>query len=169
MIGKEGMGGMPLLASGEIQPLGLAMVQSTGWAFELDGRVVEDEHERSLLLPLLLRHTQVLVAQIAQTAACIRHHSIIQQMCRWLLLCLDRSETDELVTTQAIIAAKLGVRRAGINECVRRLQDVQLIHCWRGHISVVDRLGLERQACGCYELIRVAYRRMKLDPQVALV
>jgi CRP-like cAMP-binding protein len=165
MIGNEGMVGLPLLTGDDAEPLGRAVVQSTGWAFQLSASALRDDRERGLLMQLLLWHTQALVTQIAQIAACIRHHSVTQQMCRWLLLCLDRVDTDDLSATQAVIAAKLGVRRAGVNECARRLQEGGLIRCSRGRISILNRVGLEQQACGCYEVIRKEYRRLKLDPR----
>ena len=117
-----------------------------------------------MVLQLLLRHSQALLNQVAQTAACIRHHSLVQQMCRWLLLCLDRIEGSDLATTQALIAARLGVRRAGVSECAHKLEAAGLIRHSRGLIAVLDRAELERRACGCYALIRNEYRRLLLAP-----
>ncbi|MDQ6639516.1 MAG: Crp/Fnr family transcriptional regulator [Pseudomonadota bacterium] len=162
MIGNEGIVGASLLASEEGGSPACAMVQSSGWGFRLEARRLRAEMERSSVQQLLLRHTQALVTQMAQTAACARHHSLVQQLCRWLLLCLDRAEGNELATTQALIAAKLGVRRAGVCECAHRLQDDGLIRHARGLIAVLDRAGLQRRACGCYAQIRQEYARLSL-------
>jgi CRP-like cAMP-binding protein len=160
MVGNEGVVGTTLLMSEDAGPPGCAVVQSTGWAFRFEARLLRADLERSAVMQMLLRHTQALVTQLGQTAACIRHHPIEQQLCRWLLLCLDRVGGNELATTQATIAAKLGIRRAGVGECAHKLQSQGYIRYSRGSITVIDRSGLERCACGCYEVIRGEYRRL---------
>lgn len=164
MVGHEGVVGASLLASDDGGPPGRAVVQSSGWAFRLDAERLRADQERSSIRQLLLRHTHALVTQMAQTAACVRHHSLVQQMCRWLLLCLDRVDGADLATTQALIAARLGVRRAGVSECASKLEAAGVIRHTRGLIAVLDRAELERCACGCYALIRNEYRRLLLAP-----
>ena len=167
MVGNEGMIGASLSTSEfDAGPPSGAVVQSDGWAFRFEARRLQADLERRAVWELLWRHSQALMTQMAQTASCIRHHAIEQQFCRWLLLCLDRSAGAELTTTQATIAAKLGVRRAGINECLRRLQEEGTIRSARGLVVVLERARLEQRACGCYEVIRKEYRRL-MQPEGA--
>jgi CRP-like cAMP-binding protein len=167
MVGNEGVVGALLVASDEAGPPARAMVQSAGWAFRMDAHLLRADLERLAVRDLLWRHAQALITQMAQTAACMRHHPIEQQFCRWLLLCLDRAGGAELITTQATIAAKLGVRRAGISECAHKLQGAGYIRYARGSLTVVDRAGLELKACGCYRVIRDEYRRLLGDGTAA--
>lgn len=162
-VGNEGVLGLPLFMGGR-HTTSRAVVQTGGHGYRLPADVLMDEFNRNgPLFLLLLRHTQALIAQIAQTAACNRHHSLHQQLCRWLLLTLDRRPCTELTMTQELIASMLGVRREGITEAAGRLQDLQLIRCRRGHITVVDRAGLERQACECYVVVRNEFTRLLSD------
>lgn len=130
------------------------MVQSAGHGFRLKAQVIKDEFNRAPVLHLLLRYTQALITQMAQTAVCNRHHSLDQQLCRWLLLSLDRLQGNELVMTQELIANMLGVRREGVTEGALKLQRAGLISYARGHISVLDRQGLERRSCECYAVVK---------------
>ena len=129
------------------------------------GQLLKDEFSRSgPVLHLLLRYTQALITQMAQTAVCNRHHSLDQQLCRWLLLSLDRLQSTELVMTQELIANMLGVRREGVTEAASSLQRAGLIHYRRGHITVVDRPGLERRTCECYSVVKKEYDRLLPPP-----
>jgi CRP-like cAMP-binding protein len=154
LVGNDGLVGVALFMGGETTP-SRAVVQSEGWAFRLKAQLLKEEFSRGgALQHLLLRYTQALLTQMAQTAVCNRHHSIDQQLCRWLLLSLDRLPTDELTMTQELIANMLGVRREGVTEAARKLQAAGLIHYSRGRIAVVDRGGLERRCCECYEVVK---------------
>jgi CRP-like cAMP-binding protein len=165
VVGNEGIVGIALFMGGETMP-NRAVVQSAGHAYRLKGPVLKRELARfgarrdSTLQPLLLRYTMALVTQMAQTAVCNRHHSIDQQLCRWLLLSLDRLPSDELDMTQELIANMLGVRREGVTEAAGRLQSAGLIRYSRGHIKVLDRPGLEARVCECYEVVRREFERL---------
>ena len=154
MIGPEGIVGFVL--SEDRAPAGSAVVQTPGFAFRLPAVLWRQLLERTAVLISLLRHSEALLAQMAQTAACMRHHSVPQQTCRWLLLCLDRARGDDVAATQASIAARLGVRRGSVSECASQLQADGLLSYVRGRITVLDRRGLEARACGCYRLLSAA-------------
>jgi CRP-like cAMP-binding protein len=161
-VGFEGVVGVPLFMGGESMP-SRAVVQSAGFAFRIPAQVLKAEFSRSApVMKLLLRYTQALITQMAQTAVCNRHHSVDQQLCRWLLLTLDRLRSNELVMTQELIAHMLGVRREGVTEAAIQLQKLGLIHYSRGHISVLDRPGLEQRVCECYGVVRKEYDRLLL-------
>jgi CRP-like cAMP-binding protein len=163
VVGHEGMVGIPLFMGGGSTP-GRSVVQSAGAGWRLPGRVVREEFSRNgALMKVLLRYTQALIAQMAQTAVCNRHHSVDQQLCRWLLLSLDRSTSNELVVTQELIAHMLGVRREGVTEAALGLQRDGLISYRRGRITVLDRPGLERRSCECYGVVRLEYDRLLAD------
>ena len=169
VVGKEGLVGVALFMGGETTP-NRAVVQSEGWAYRLKGQFLKDEFTRGgEMQHLLLRYTQALLTQMAQTAVCNRHHSIDQQLSRWLLLSIDRLESDELKMTQELIANMLGVRREGVTEAAGNLQRAGLISYSRGHIKVIDREGLEARCCECYGVVRREYDRLlpKPDPPVA--
>jgi CRP-like cAMP-binding protein len=141
-----------------------AVVQTAGYGYRLPGRLLKEEFDRSgLMQRLLLRYTQALLTQMCQTSACNRHHSIEQQLCRWLLLTLDRLPSNELVMTQELVANALGVRREGITEAAGRLQHAGIIRYRRGHISVLDRSGLETRACECYTVVKKELSRLLSD------
>lgn len=166
MIGHEGMVGTAVLVDGLSTPSS-AIVQVPGEALVLRGEIVEREFKRGGQFQfMLLRYTQVLLAQMAQTAVCNRHHSVEKQLCRWLLLCQDRTGSDVLELTQEMIATRLGVRREGVTEAAGRLQELGLIRYTRGRIWIVDRKGLERQSCECYAVVRAEYERL-LKPATA--
>lgn len=138
-----------------------SVVQSAGQGFRLRAQLIKDEFNRSgPVLHLLLRYTQALITQMAQTAVCNRHHSLDQQLCRWLLLSLDRLQEPELVMTQELIANMLGVRREGVTEAAVSLHRAGLINYKRGHITVIDRAGLERRTCECYAVVKKEYDRL---------
>ncbi len=154
VVGSEGMVGISLFMGGETTS-GRAIVQSEGHAYRLSSALLKQEFERGgELQHLLLRYTQALITQMGQTAVCNRHHTLQQQLCRWLLLSLDRLPSNELAMTQDLIANMLGVRREGVTEAAGHLQDEGLIHYRRGHITVIDRPGLEKRVCECYEVVR---------------
>ncbi|MGJ7512614.1 Crp/Fnr family transcriptional regulator [Variovorax sp. GT1P44] len=160
VVGNEGLVGISLFMGGESTP-SRAVVQSAGQGFRLKAQVMKDEFNRSgPVLHLLLRYTQALITQMAQTAVCNRHHSLDQQLCRWLLLSLDRLQGNELVMTQELIANMLGVRREGVTEGALKLQRAGLISYARGHVSVLDREGLERRSCECYAVVKNEYDRL---------
>ena len=160
VVGNEGIVGVALFMGGETTP-SRAVVQSAGLGFRLRGQLLKEEFKRSgPVLHLLLRYTQALITQMAQTAVCNRHHSLDQQLCRWLLLSLDRLHSDELVMTQELIADMLGVRREGVTEAAGHLQRAGLIRYRRGHITVLDRDRLEQRACECYAVIREETNRL---------
>ncbi len=154
VTGSEGMVGISLFMGGESTP-SRAVVQSAGNAYRLPAAALKKEFESGgELQHLLLRFTQALITQMAQTAVCNRHHSVEQQLCRWLLLSIDRLSSNELVMTQELIANMLGVRREGVTEAAGALQDAGLIRYSRGHITLLDRPGLERRVCECYAVVR---------------
>jgi len=154
VVGNEGLIGIALFMGGETTP-SRAIVQSAGHAYRLDGaRLKEQFHRSAAAQLLLLRYTQALITQMAQTAVCNRHHSVDQQLCRWLLLSLDRLSANRLTMTQELIANMLGVRREGVTEAAGKLQQAGLIHYSRGHISVLDRTGLEARCCECYAVVK---------------
>lgn len=154
IVGNEGIVGVALLLGGETTP-SRALVQSAGQAYRLASTYLKEEFYRAgPLQRLLLRYTQSLITQMAQTAVCNRHHSIEQQLCRWLLLSLDRLTSSELVMTQDLIANMLGVRREGVTESAGKLQKLGLIKYSRGRIRVLDRPALERHACECYSVVK---------------
>lgn len=159
VVGDDGMIGVSLFMGGGTMP-NRAVVRSAGYTYRLRAPILMQEFNRfggyrnGALHDLLLKYTQTLLTQIAQTAACNRHHFVDQQLCRWLLLSLDRLHSNELVTTQELIANMLGVRREGITEAAGKLQQAKLINCRRGHITVLDRPGLEARACECYQVIK---------------
>jgi CRP-like cAMP-binding protein len=160
VVGNEGIVGIALFMGGESTP-SRAVVQSAGLGFRMRGELLKDEFNRSgPVLHLLLRYTQALITQMAQTAVCNRHHSLDQQLCRWLLLSLDRLKASELVMTQELIANMLGVRREGVTEAAANLQRAGLIRYRRGHITVLDREGLEQRTCECYAVVRKEYDRL---------
>lgn len=160
VVGAEGIVGISLFMGGETTP-SRAIVQSAGGAYRLNGQRLKDEFDRAgTLQHLLLRYTQALITQMAQTAVCNRHHSLDQQLCRWLLLSLDRLPTNELVMTQELIANMLGVRREGVTESAGKLQRAGLISYHRGHISILDRPGLEARVCECYAVVKKEYDRL---------
>jgi CRP-like cAMP-binding protein len=154
VVGNEGIVGISVFMGGETTT-SRAVVQSAGHAYRLKGQLLKDAFLRaSSLQHLLLRYTQALLTQMAQTAVCNRHHSVDQQLCRWLLLSLDRLPSNELSMTQELIANMLGVRREGVTEAAGKLQLAGLIHYTRGRITVVDRPGLEARVCECYEVVK---------------
>jgi CRP-like cAMP-binding protein len=160
VAGNEGIIGISLFMGGESTP-SRAVVQSAGHAVRMAAETLKEEFNRSgPVLHLLLRYTQALLTQMAQTAVCNRHHSLHQQLCRWLLLSLDRLQGDELVMTQELIANMLGVRREGVTEGALKLQQAGIIRYARGHITVLDRAGLERCTCECYAVVKKEYDRL---------
>src|SRR5687768_2199378 len=160
VVGNEGAVGVSLFMGGETTP-SRAIVQSAGQAYRLTGKRLKDEFSRhGNLLHVLLRYTQSLLTQMAQTAVCNRHHTLDQQLCRWLLLSLDRLQGNDLMMTQELIANMLGVRREGVTEAALKLQKVGLIRYARGHISVLDRGGLEQRTCECYAVVKNEYDRL---------
>jgi CRP-like cAMP-binding protein len=160
VVGNEGLVGVSLFMGGESTP-SRAVVQSAGHGFRLKAQLMKDEFNRAgPVLHLLLRYTQALITQMAQTAVCNRHHSLDQQLCRWLLLSLDRLQSNELVMTQELIANMLGVRREGVTEAALKLQQAGLISYARGHITVLDRAGLEKRTCECYAVVKLEYDRL---------
>jgi CRP-like cAMP-binding protein len=160
VVGNEGMIGVAIFMGGQSTP-SRALVQGAGTAFRLPARVLMDEFNRhGELLLLLLRYTQSLITQMAQTAVCNRHHAIEQQLCRWLLLSIDRLPGDELLMTQDLIAAMLGVRHGGVAEAARKLQKLGVIEYHRGHIKVLDRPRLEQICCECYAVVRRETERL---------
>jgi CRP-like cAMP-binding protein len=160
VVGNEGIIGVALFMGGETTP-SRAVVQSAGHAYRLSGQLLKREFTDSAAMQhLLLRYTQALLTQMAQTAVCNRHHSVDQQLCRWLLLSLDRLASSELTMTQELIANMLGVRREGVTEAAGKLQDAGLIHYSRGRITVVDRPGLEARACECYKVVKTEFDRL---------
>ena len=162
-VGNEGVLGIALFVGGGTTPTS-AVVQTAGHGYRLGGKVLKDEFDRAgLVHRMLLRYTQALVTQIFQSGACNRHHSLEQQLCRWLLLTLDRSPSGELVMTQELIAGALGVRREGITEAAGRLQAAGHIRYRRGHISVLDRAGLEARTCECYAVVKTEFARLLSD------
>jgi CRP-like cAMP-binding protein len=163
VVGNEGILGISLFMGGDTTP-GRAVVQSAGYGFRLKAKLLKEEFNRAgPVLHLLLRYTQALITQMAQTAVCNRHHSVDQQLCRWLLLSLDRLPSNELTMTQELIANMLGVRREGVTEAAGKLQTAGLIRYSRGRITVVDRPGLETLACECYAVVKKEFDRLLPD------
>jgi len=159
-VGNEGVLGISLFMGGNTTP-SLATVQTAGFGYRLKGRLMMEEFNLAgPMMRLMLRYTQALMTQISQTAVCNRHHSIEQQLCRWLLLTLDRLPSQELTITQELIAGMLGVRREGITEAAGKLQRAGLISYRRGHITVLDRPGLESHACECYNVVKKEFHRL---------
>jgi CRP-like cAMP-binding protein len=162
-VGNEGVVGVSLFMGGDTTSSS-AVVQTAGHAYRMESRKLLDEFNRGgLFQRLLLRYTQALMTQISQTTACNRHHSVEQQLCRWLLLTLDRLPSNELVMTQELIANMLGVRREGITEAAGKLQHAGVIRYRRGHISVLDRAGLESRVCECYAVVKTELNRLLCD------
>jgi CRP-like cAMP-binding protein len=160
VVGNEGLVGVSLFMGGE-STSSRAVVQSAGDGFRLSAQIMRDEFNRAgPVLHLFLRYTQALITQMAQTAVCNRHHSLDQQLCRWLLLSLDRLRGDELAMTQELIANMLGVRREGVTEAAHHLQQAGLIRYARGHIRVLDRAALEQRSCECYAVVKREYERL---------
>lgn len=154
VVGNEGLIGIALFMGGESTP-SRAIVQSAGHAYRLKSQLLKDEFNRhGDLLLLMLRYTQSLITQMAQTAVCNRHHSVDQQLCRWLLLSLDRLPSNHLTMTQELIANMLGVRREGVTEAAGKLQKLNVIEYSRGHITVLDRPKLEELSCECYAVVK---------------
>jgi len=166
VVGNEGLVGISLFMGGGSTP-SRAVVQSAGEGWRLGAAAMKEEFDRAgPAMHLLLRYTQALITQMAQTAVCNRHHSLDQQLCRWLLLSLDRLGGNDLVMTQELIANMLGVRREGVTEAALKLQKAGLIRYSRGHISVLDRAGLEQRSCECYAVVKTEYDRL-LPPRQA--
>jgi CRP-like cAMP-binding protein len=160
VVGHEGVVGVPLFM-GAGSTTGSAVVHSAGAGWRMPGAALRAEFARSpAVMALLLRYTQALIAQMAQIVVCNRHHTVDQQLCRWLLLQLDRMSGSELVVTQDLISQMLGVRREGITEAALALQRAGLIEYRRGHVTVLDRSGLERRACECHAVIQAEYDRL---------
>lgn len=159
VVGNEGLVGIALFMGSESTP-NRAVVQSAGQGFMLLARAIKDEFRHAPVLHLLLRYTQALITQMAQTAVCNRYHSLDQQLCRWLLLSLDRLQCNELVMTQELIANMLGVRRESVTESARKLQKLGLISYSRGRITVLDRPALEKRSCECYAVVEKEYDRL---------
>ena len=166
-VGNEGVLGISLFMGGNTTP-SRATVQTAGYGYRLKARLMMEEFNRAgPMLRLMLRYTQALMTQISQTAVCNRHHSVEQQLCRWLLLTLDRLPSNELTMTQELIASMLGVRREGITEAAGHLQKARFIRYRRGHITVLDRSGLESRACECYNVVKKEFHRLLCDAGAA--
>ncbi|AXQ27739.1 Crp/Fnr family transcriptional regulator [Solimonas sp. K1W22B-7] len=160
VVGNEGLVGVALFMGGESTP-SRALVRGAGTAWRLEGQRLKDEFNRhGEMLLLMLRYTQTLIMQMAQTAACNRHHSVDQQLCRWLLLTLDRQPGNQLAVTQEMIANMLGVRREGVTDAAGKLQNLGVIEYRRGKITVLDRPRLERHSCECYAVVRKETERL---------
>ena len=163
VVGNEGILGIALFMGGETTP-SRGVVLSAGYGYRLKARLLKEEFSRAgPLFHLLLRYTQALITQMAQTAVCNRHHSVEQQLCRWLLRSLDRLSTHEMTMTQELIATMLGVRREGITEAAGNLQRAGLIRYSRGHITVLDRMRLENESCECYAVVKKEFNRLLSD------
>jgi CRP-like cAMP-binding protein len=162
-VGNEGMLGISLFMGGETTP-SWATVQTAGYGYRLKAALMLQEfNQAGPVQRLLLRYTQALIMQISQTAVCNRHHTIEQQLCRWLLLTLDRLNSQELTMTQELIASMLGVRREGITDAAGKLQNAGIIRYRRGHIMVLDRYGLETHVCECYSVVKKEFDRLFCD------
>jgi CRP-like cAMP-binding protein len=167
VVGNEGLIGIALFMGGETTP-SRAIVQSAGFAYQLAGQLLKEEFHRDAdMQQLLLRYTQSLITQMTQTAVCNRHHSLDQQLCRWLLLSLDRLRTNQLTMTQELIANMLGVRREGVTEAAGKLQGLGVIRYQRGRITVLDRPKLESLCCECYAVVKKETDRL-LPPQSSI-
>ena len=162
-VGNEGVVGISLFMGGDTTPSS-AVVQTAGHAYRLERGLMQQEFNRAgLMQRLLLRYTQALITQMSQTAVCNRHHSVEQQLCRWLLLTLDRVPSRELIMTQELVASMLGVRRESITEAAGQLQNAGYIRYRRGHIGVLDRSGLEARTCECYAVVKKELNRLLPD------
>jgi CRP-like cAMP-binding protein len=162
-VGNEGVLGISLFMGGNTTP-SRAVVQTGGYGYRLKAHLLMEEFDRAgTVMRLLLRYTQALLTQMSQTSVCNRHHSVEQQLCRWLLLTLDRMPSNELTMTQELIANMLGVRREGVTEAAGKLQSVGFISYRRGHITVTDRVGLERNVCECYGVVKKEFARLLSD------
>jgi len=162
-VGNEGVLGISLFMGGNTTP-SRAVVQTGGQGYRLKAALAMQEFNRAgLMQRLMLRYTQALITQMSQTAACNRHHSLVQQLCRWLLLTLDRMPGNELIMTQELVASMLGVRREGVTEAAGKLQQAGVISYRRGHITVLDRAGLESQVCECYQVVKKEFARLLPD------
>lgn len=162
-VGNEGVLGISLFMGGNTTP-SLATVQTGGNGYRLKRRSMMEEFDRAgPMMRLMLRYTQALITQMSQTAVCNRHHSVEQQLCRWLLSTLDRLPSNDLTMTQELIARMIGVRREGITEAAGHLQKAGLISCRRGHITVLNRLGLESRSCECYQVVKKEFQRLLGD------
>ena len=162
-VGNEGVLGISLFMGGNTTP-SRAVVQTGGHGYRLRANLMMQEFNRAgPMMRLMLRYTQALITQMSQTAVCNRHHSVEQQLCRWLLLTLDRVPTNELTMTQELIATMLGVRREGITEAAGKLQRAGFISHRRGHITVINRSGLEKHVCECYGVVKKEYHRLLSD------
>jgi CRP-like cAMP-binding protein len=160
VVGNDGVVGIAVFMGGESSP-NMAIVQSAGYAFSLPAKALRSEFNNEIVVrTMMLRYTQALIAQMAQTAVCKRHHSIDQQLCRWLLLSLDRLSKDDLTMTQELIANMLGVRREGVTEAAGKLQKLGVIDYKRGHITVKDRGRLEDLCCECYDVVKKETERL---------
>lgn len=166
VVGHEGVTGIGLCMGADVSA-SLAVVQSAGYAYRLKGSVFREEFRRNgSLHDRILRYSQALLAQIAQTAVCNRHHTVDQQLCRWVLLSLDRLPTNKLIMTQQLIANMLGVRREGVTEAAGKLQKLGVIRYSRGRISVIDRPQLEELACECYAVVKREFDRLTVTPNI---
>jgi len=162
-VGNDGVVGVALFMGGNTTP-SQATVCAGGYGYRIKARLMMEEFNRAgPMMRLMLRYTQALITQMSQTAVCNRHHSMEQQMCRWLLFTLDRSASHELVMTQELIAGMLGVRREGITETAGNLQRAGLISYRRGHITALDRPGLESRTCECYSVVKKEFQRLLSD------
>lgn len=162
-VGREGVLGFALFMGGQSTP-SRAVVLAGGVVFRMRGEHLMQEFERATgLMKILLRYSQALLTQVSQTAVCNRHHALDEQLCKWLLLTLDRLTDNELTMTQELIASMLGVRREGITEAAGKLQNKGYIRYRRGHITVLNRVGLEKSACECYQLVRTEFLRLLQD------
>ena len=165
IVGNDGLVGVALFMGGGTTPR-RAVVQSGGYAYRLPGQTLNEEfHRNAAIRLLLLRYTQALITQMAQTVVCNRHHTVDQQLCRWLLLSLDRLPANELTMTHELIANMLGVRREGVTGAVGKLQELGVINHSRGHITVLDRPALERLSCECYAVVKRETDRLLLYPR----
>ena len=166
VVGHEGVTGVGLCMGADVSA-SQAVVQSAGYAYRLKGSVLREEFRRNgSLHDRILRYSQALLAQIAQTAVCNRHHTVDQQLCRWVLLSLDRLPTNKLIMTQQLIANMLGVRREGVTEAAGKLQKLGVIRYSRGRIAVIDRPQLEELACECYAVVKREFDRLVVNPNI---
>lgn len=163
-VGNEGMVGIPLFMGGD-STASSAVVQTAGYAYRLTNKVLMEQFNRAgFLQRLLLRYTQALMTQMSQTAVCNRYHTVEQQLSRWLLLTLDRMPSNQLIMTHELVASMLGVRREGISKAAGELQSLRYISYRRGHITVLNRVGLETKACECYRVVKNELERLLSDP-----
>jgi CRP-like cAMP-binding protein len=163
-VGNDGVLGISLFMGGDTTPSS-AVVQTAGYAYRLQRGAMKQEFDRhGLMQRLLLGYVQAVITQISQSAVCNRHHTVEQQLCRWLLTTLDRMSSDELTLTQEMVAGMLGVRREGITAAAGKLQQAGYIRCRRGHLSVLNRAGLEARACECYAVVKRELGRLAVAP-----